>query len=97
MFISDFEIEPHLRLNHKTHDTRRTEFMSVQQMVISRHDQEFDTINATLANTNATLDRVAAQQEATARQSETFNQRIEAMERQSAINQEAIATLTASI
>lgn len=59
-------------------------------MVIARHDQEFDKINATLVNTNATLDRVAAQQEA-------VNQRIEAMERQSAINQEAIATLTASI
>lgn len=56
-----------------------TQFMSVQQIVTSRHDQEFDRMNATLANTNATLDRVAAQQEAA-------NQRIEAMKRQSGIS-----------
>lgn len=74
-----------------------TQLAAAQQMIVTRHDREITSIsttlvntNATLANANDTLDRIAAQQEAA-------ESRQAVMEQQAALNQEAIATLTASI
>ncbi|MEB3212577.1 MAG: hypothetical protein VKL39_14550 [Leptolyngbyaceae bacterium] len=81
-----------------------TQLVTARQMILTRHDREMAGMNANLAkanesiaranesiaSANATLDRVAAETEASMR-------RHAEMDRKAALNQEAIANLNASI
>jgi len=67
-----------------------TQVVTAHQSAISRHDSEMAEIRVILQRVGERLDRMAERQE-------VHEQLIESTTRQGALNQEAIATLTASI
>jgi len=67
-----------------------TQVVTAHQSAIARHSAEMSELRGTLITIGQTLERIATQQETNTRQ-------IEANNHQGELNQEAIATLTASI